>query len=101
MTLTVRHSALTLNLYPRTHVRASLERPSTRCSSRWDRPTKRQTANRCRWCSRRGRADAGSAIWADNGHFWGHVQAIKRPTLLEITGPLFMSSPSCRTCSTA
>jgi hypothetical protein len=26
-----------------------------------------------------------------NGHFWGHVQAIKRPKLLEITGPLFMS----------
>ena len=26
-----------------------------------------------------------------NGHFWGHVQAIKRPTLLEIWGPLFMS----------
>lgn len=26
-----------------------------------------------------------------NGHLWGHVQAIKRPTLLEITGPLFMS----------
>lgn len=26
-----------------------------------------------------------------NGHFWGSVQAIKRPTLLEITGPLFMS----------
>ena len=23
-----------------------------------------------------------------NGHFWGHVQAIKRPTLLEICGPL-------------
>jgi uncharacterized protein YndB with AHSA1/START domain len=29
----------------------------------------------------------------NDGHFWGHVQAIKRPTLLEITGPLFMSSP--------
>ena len=29
----------------------------------------------------------------NNGHFWGHVQAIKRPTLLEITGPLFMSLP--------
>src|SRR5712692_1962333 len=29
----------------------------------------------------------------NNGHFWGVVQAIKRPTLLEITGPLFMSSP--------
>ncbi len=28
-----------------------------------------------------------------NGHFWGNVQAIKRPTLLEITGPLFASSP--------
>ena len=29
----------------------------------------------------------------DNGHFWGHVQAIKRPTLLEITGPLMISAP--------
>lgn len=26
-----------------------------------------------------------------DGHNWGHVQAIKRPTLLEISGPLFMS----------
>jgi len=32
-------------------------------------------------------------LGGDNGHFWGHVQAIKRPTLLEITGPLFMSLP--------
>ncbi len=29
----------------------------------------------------------------NNGHFWGHVQAIKRPTLLEISGPLFASYP--------
>jgi hypothetical protein len=29
----------------------------------------------------------------NNGHFWGSVQAIKRPTLLEICGPLIMSSP--------
>ena len=29
-----------------------------------------------------------------NGHLWGHVQAIKRPTLLEIYGPLFMSYPA-------
>jgi hypothetical protein len=29
----------------------------------------------------------------NNGHFWGHVQAIKRPTLLEFVGPLFMSYP--------
>jgi len=26
-----------------------------------------------------------------NGHLWGHVQAIKPPTLLEIAGPLMMS----------
>ena len=32
-------------------------------------------------------------LGGDNGHFWGLVQAIKRPTLLEITGPLFMSAP--------
>jgi len=25
------------------------------------------------------------------GHFWGHVQVIKPPALLEVTGPLFMS----------
>jgi len=30
----------------------------------------------------------------NNGHFWGNVQAIKRPTLLEICGPLFMSYPA-------
>lgn len=30
----------------------------------------------------------------NNGHFWGHVQAIKSPTLLEICGPLFMSFPA-------
>ena len=28
------------------------------------------------------------------GHWWGNVQAIKAPTLLEISGPLFMSYPS-------
>ena len=30
-------------------------------------------------------------LGGENGHFWGQVQAIKRPTLLEITGPF-----SCR-----
>jgi hypothetical protein len=29
----------------------------------------------------------------DNGHFWGHVQAIRRPDLVEICGPLFASTP--------
>jgi uncharacterized protein YndB with AHSA1/START domain len=33
-------------------------------------------------------------LGGDNGHFWGHVQAIKRPTLLEFSGPLFMSYPA-------
>jgi hypothetical protein len=28
-----------------------------------------------------------------NGHFWANVQAIKRPTLLEFSGPLLMSYP--------
>lgn len=28
----------------------------------------------------------------NSGHFWGTVQAIKPPSLLEICGPLFMSS---------
>ena len=29
----------------------------------------------------------------NDGHLWGHVQSIKRPGLLEIYGPLFMSYP--------
>src|SRR5258708_6433636 len=41
------------------------------------------------WPGGRWYRDLGS----NNGHFWGHVQAIKRPTLLEIYGPLFMSHP--------
>jgi uncharacterized protein YndB with AHSA1/START domain len=30
----------------------------------------------------------------NDGHYWGAVQAIKAPSLLEISGPLFMSSPA-------
>lgn len=30
----------------------------------------------------------------NSGHFWGHVQVIKPPSLLEICGPLFMSYPA-------
>jgi len=32
------------------------------------------------------------ALGGDNGHLWGFVQSIKRPALLEIWGPLFMST---------
>jgi uncharacterized protein YndB with AHSA1/START domain len=37
----------------------------------------------------------GGRWWRDlgngDGHLWAHVQAIKRPTLLEFSGPLMMS----------
>lgn len=29
----------------------------------------------------------------ESGHLWGHVQVIKPPALLELSGPLFMSYP--------
>jgi hypothetical protein len=31
-------------------------------------------------------------LGGDNGHLWGFVQSIKRPSLLEIWGPLFLST---------
>ena len=31
-------------------------------------------------------------LGGDNGHLWGYVQSIKRPVLLEIWGPLFVST---------
>ena len=31
-------------------------------------------------------------LGGENGHLWGYVQSIKRPVLLEIWGPLFMST---------
>jgi hypothetical protein len=34
----------------------------------------------------------------NTGHFWGVVQAIKPPSLLEISGPLFMSTPAPPFC---
>lgn len=39
------------------------------------------------WPGGRWFRDLGSGT----GHLWGHVQVIKPPTLLEITGPMFMS----------
>jgi uncharacterized protein YndB with AHSA1/START domain len=30
----------------------------------------------------------------NTGHLWGHIQVIKPPKLLEVTGPLFMSYPA-------
>jgi len=31
-------------------------------------------------------------LGGDKGHLWGFVQSVKRPTLLEIWGPLFLST---------
>jgi hypothetical protein len=31
-------------------------------------------------------------LGGENGHLWGFVQSIKRPVLLEVWGPLFMST---------
>ena len=41
---------------------------------------------------------AGGRWYRDRGegvqHLWGHVQVIKPPVLLELTGPMFMSYPA-------
>jgi hypothetical protein len=41
------------------------------------------------WAGGRWYRDRGNGI----GHLWGHVQAIKAPALLELSGPMFMSYP--------
>ena len=41
------------------------------------------------WPGGRWFRDRGNGI----GHLWGHVQAIKPPLLLELSGPMFMSYP--------
>ena len=85
---------LTLDLTHDIHVRASLDAtfdalleqigPANETPEGQPLPMKIEARPGGRWFR-----DLGH----DNGHFWGHVQAIKRPTLLEITGPLFMSAP--------
>jgi uncharacterized protein YndB with AHSA1/START domain len=85
---------LTLNITQEIHVRASLEKtfaalleqigPANERGPGDPMPMKLEA-----WPGGRWYRDLGN----DNGHFWGHVQAIKRPTLLEICGPLFASYP--------
>jgi uncharacterized protein YndB with AHSA1/START domain len=86
---------LTLNITQEIHVRASPEAtfaalleeigPHNEMSEGKPMPMKIEP-----WPGGRWYRDLGN----EDGHFWGHVQAIKRPTLLEITGPLFMSYPA-------
>ncbi len=85
---------LTLNITQEIHVRASLETTFAalleQLGPRNDRPDGTPMPLKIEpWPGGRWYRDLGG----EDGHFWGHVQAIKRPTLLEFSGPLFMSYP--------
>jgi hypothetical protein len=85
---------LTLNVVQEIHVKASLEVTFESLLEQMGpentTPDGRSLAMKLEpWPGGRWYRDLGD----NNGHFWGHVQAIKRPTLLEITGPLFASYP--------
>jgi hypothetical protein len=85
---------LTLNITQEIHVKASLEvtfdalleqiGPANMAGDDNPMPMKIEP-----WPGGRWYRDLGN----NNGHLWGHVQAIKRPTLLEFHGPLFASYP--------
>jgi hypothetical protein len=85
---------LTLNINQEIHVRAALEVTFAALLEQLgpgnDTPDGKAMPMKIEaWPGGRWFRDLGDG----NGHFWGQVQAIKRPTLLEITGPLFMSYP--------
>jgi len=46
------------------------------------------------WPGGRWYRDLGETGGHKYGHLWGHVQVIKAPTLLELTGPMAMSYPA-------
>lgn len=85
---------LTLNIHQEIHVRALLEvtfgalleqlGPANDTPDHGPMPMTLEDWPGGRWFR-----DLGNG----NGHYWGQVQAIKRPTLLEFSGPLFMSYP--------
>jgi uncharacterized protein YndB with AHSA1/START domain len=84
--------SMTLNIKEETHVRAPIAAtfaalleemgPSNEAQPGTPMPFTLEAWPGGRWFR-----DLGNG----NGHLWGHVQSIKRPTLLEITGPLMMS----------
>ena len=85
---------LTLNITQEIHVRASLDVTFEALLEQLGPENSTPEGTRMSmkiepWPGGRWYRDLGDG----NGHFWGNVQAIKRPTLLEITGPLFMSYP--------
>ena len=86
---------LTLNVTQEIHVSASLDTtfealleemgPHNTSGDGKPMPMKIEAWPGGRWYRDLGNSD---------GHLWGHVQSIKRPGLLEIYGPLFMSYPA-------
>src|SRR5665811_852046 len=83
---------LTTNITQEIHVRASLEVTFEALLAQLgpenDTPEGKKMSMKIEaWPGGRWFRDLGD----NNGHFWGHVQAIKRPSLIEISGPLFMS----------
>jgi uncharacterized protein YndB with AHSA1/START domain len=83
---------LSLDITQEIHVRSSLEAtfkalldelgPANRGHNETPMPMTLEARPGGRWFR-----DLGDG----NGHLWGHVQAIKQPMLLEISGPLMMS----------
>jgi len=84
--------SLTMTLTQEIHVRASLEDTFAALLEQIGPENETPDGNKMPmkiepWPGGRWYRDLGD----NDGHLWGHVQAIKRPTLLEISGPLFMS----------
>lgn len=85
---------MTVNIVRETHVRASLEATFAALleeigpanSTPDGRPLPMTLEP---WPGGRWYRDLGDG----SGHLWAHVQAIKRPTLLEFVGPLMVSAP--------
>jgi uncharacterized protein YndB with AHSA1/START domain len=84
---------LTLNLTKEIRVRASLENTFEALLEQMGpengSPEAKMPMKIEPWPGGRWYRDLGG----DNGHYWATVQAIKRPGLLELCGPLFMSYP--------
>jgi len=84
---------LTLNLTKEMRVKASLENTFDAMLEQLgpenETPEKKMPMKIEPWPGGRWYRDLNN----NNGHFWATVQAIKRPELLELWGPLFMSFP--------
>lgn len=83
--------SLVLNIEQEIHVKASLEKTFEAMLEQLgpenETPERKMPMKLEAWPGGRWFRDLGDG----NGHLWGHVQSIKRSTLLEIAGPLFMS----------